>query len=165
MGKLRTAPFKLYFGNNENDSNAIVRFTDDDKLGIGLSSGGIAKVIAGRMVAGGTEEQPEYLGHLSGQLRATLWVEVVDSWAKDGNWGGHLKVACAHLKGQYLDSKSGWVRAYSKKYDPVTFVDKDDYYEIWQGDAGTGKPLSVEGGVLRFMSDRTNIGQWNIKDA
>jgi len=107
---------------------------------------------------------PEYLDHLGGKLRATLWVEIVDSWEKDGNWGGYLKVACEHLKGQYLDSKSGWVRPYSKKYDPVTFVDKDDYYEIWQGDPGTGKPWSIEGGGLRFMDDKTNIGQWNIKD-
>lgn len=164
MGKRRESAFKLYFGNDENESKAIVRFTDDDGLGIGLDGGDVAKVTKGQMVAQHTEMGPEYLDHLGGKLRATLWVEIVDSWEKDGNWGGYLKVACEHLKGQYLDSKSGWVRLYSKKYDPVTFVDKDDYYEIWQGDPGTGKPLSIEGGVLRFMDDKTNIGQWNIKD-
>ncbi|MFK3718856.1 hypothetical protein ACI2J9_04610 [Pseudomonas fulva] len=141
-----------------------MKFTDDNGLGIGLDSGGIAKVTKGQMVLRNTEMGSEYADYLNGNLRATLWVEVVDSWEKDGNWGGYLKIASAHLKGQYLDCKRGWVRPYSSKYDPVTFIDKGDYYEIWHKTPETGRPLSIEGGVLRFMDDKTNIGQWNIKD-
>lgn len=164
MGSRRTSAFKLYFGNDENNPAAIVRFTDDNRLGIGLHSSDIAKVTKGQMVLKDRPGGSEYVSYLEGKLRATLWVEVVDSWEKDGNWGGYLKITCEHLKGQYLDSKSGWVRPYDKKYEPVTFIDKGDYYEIWQNTPETGRPLSIQGGVLRFMDDKKNIGQWNIKD-
>lgn len=164
MGKRRESAFKLYFGYDENNSKAIVRFTDDDGLGIGLDGGDVAKTTTGAIYNKDRYGRAFRTDHTEGKLRSTLWVEVVDSWEKDGNWGGYLKVACEHLKGQYIDSTKGWVRPYSKKFDPVTFVDKGDYYEIWQREPGTGRPLSIEGGVLRFMDDKTNIGHWNIKD-
>lgn len=47
MGKRRESAFKLYFGYDENNSKAIVRFTDDDGLGIGLDGGDVAKTTAG----------------------------------------------------------------------------------------------------------------------
>ncbi|MBK5002402.1 hypothetical protein IAE37_004678 [Pseudomonas sp. S31] len=159
MGKLREEPFKLYYGLSDEGGGTIVRFTKDGYLGIHISPGKTGTDTLVRASPTG----PEYLELTSG-MAATLWVEVVDSWAKDGNWGGYLKVACAHQKGKYIDSESGWLHVYSSKYDKVTFVDKGDYYEIWQRDYETGRPLGVEDGILRFMDDKSKAGKWNIKD-
>ncbi len=158
MGKLREKPFSLYCGLSY-EREKVVRFTDDGYLGIQVDPGkpGTDTLVHNSPMG------PEYLEVTSGTA-ATLWVEVVDSWAKGREWGGYLRVTCAHQKGKYIDSKGGWLHVYSSKYDKVTFVDMGDYYEIWQNDYKTGRPLGVEGNKLRFMDDRSKAEKWNIKD-
>lgn len=95
---------------------------------------------------------------------AALWVKVIDGWEKDGNWGGHLQVSCATAKGQWIESKNGWVGAYASKGDPVTFYDMGNHYEIWQQTRETGRPLVVEGDRLRFVAKATP-GKFNLQNS
>ncbi len=101
---------------------------------------------------------------LSGETSAALWVKVIDGWSKDGNWGGYLQITCATAKGQWIDSTDGWVRPQTSKGDPVTFYDMGPYYEIWQKDRETGRPLVVDGGTLRFVNGATPT-RWNLQDS
>ncbi|GAA5074531.1 hypothetical protein [Streptomyces similanensis] len=101
----------------------------------------------------------------TGQTAATLWVKIADgAWCKDGNWGGRLQVTCATAQGQWIDSSDGWVRPQPAKGDPVTFYDMGPYYEIWQKDRETGRPLTVQDGYLRFMQAATP-GKFNLQDS
>ncbi|MGA5406925.1 hypothetical protein ACPCSC_06625 [Streptomyces lavendulocolor] len=101
----------------------------------------------------------------SGERSATLWVKIADgAWYKDGHFGGHLQVTCATAEGQWIDSSNGWVRPQSSKGDPVTFYDMGPYYEIWQKDRKTGRPLVVQDDYLRF-ADSGTPGKFNLQDA
>ncbi|MEK2494537.1 hypothetical protein WN990_33825 [Kitasatospora purpeofusca] len=111
----------------------------------------------------------------SGETTPTLWAKIADgAWSKDGNWGGHLQVSCATAKGQWIDASKdkvsrdkandGWVRPQSEKGDPVTFYDMGPYYEIWQKDRATGRPLVVQDGYLRFVAGATP-GKFNLEDS
>ncbi|MFD8919990.1 hypothetical protein ACFV0Y_19490 [Streptomyces sp. NPDC059569] len=99
-------------------------------------------------------------------LKPTLWVKVTDGrWEKDGNWGGHLQITCATDKGKWIDSSDGWLWPQSSKGDKITFYDMGAYYEIWQKDRETGRPLVVEGERLRFSDDKSKPGRFNLHDA
>ncbi|MFI1676045.1 hypothetical protein [Streptomyces sp. NPDC020607] len=92
-----------------------------------------------------------------------LRVKLVDGWEEDGNWGGYLQITRGEYKGYYLDSKDGWVHPYSSKYDPITFVDKGDWYEIRQTRDLNGSALITEGTTLRFRP--VTPGHWHILDS
>ncbi|MFD3959707.1 MULTISPECIES: hypothetical protein [Streptomyces] len=92
-----------------------------------------------------------------------LRVKLVDGWEEDGNWGGYLQITRGDYKGYYLDSKDGWVHPYSSKYDPITFVDKGDWYEIRQTRDLNGSALITEGDTLRFRP--STPGHWHILDS
>ncbi|MFD8979019.1 hypothetical protein [Streptomyces sp. NPDC059564] len=96
----------------------------------------------------------------------TLWVKVADgAWSKDGNWGGYLRVTCRTENGQWIDSRDGWVKLVSAKVDKVTFYDMGNYYEIWQKDRETGRPLTLTSdGLLRFNHGATP-GKFNLQDS
>lgn len=102
-------------------------------------------------------------GSDNGERNPSLWVTVDEGWEKDGNWGGYLRIVCATQQNKYIDSSNGWVLPVSSKGDKVTFYDMGNYYEIWQKDRDSGRPLTVEGNTLRF-GDRANPGKWNIQD-
>ncbi|MBR7688843.1 hypothetical protein [Acinetobacter nosocomialis] len=97
----------------------------------------------------------------NGERNPCLWVTVDEGWEKDGNWGGYLRITCATEKNKYVDSSNGWVLPVASKADKVTFYDMGNYYEIWQGDRNSGRPLTVEGDILRFVSGATPA-KWNI---
>ncbi|MFE0459064.1 hypothetical protein ACFW1A_07345 [Kitasatospora sp. NPDC058965] len=136
-------------------SEATVRFRDGraDRLGINSH-------------IGETRWDGVKLAYLdTGQRAATLWVKVGEgAWSKDGNWGGRLQVTCATAEGQWIDSSDGWVRPQSAKGDPITFYDMGPYYEIWQKDCETGRPLTIQDGYLRFVKGATP-GTFNLQDA
>ncbi|MFJ9411397.1 hypothetical protein [Streptomyces sp. NPDC101393] len=134
MGRLRTREFSLY---NGSDPKAV-------EMGMVRLKDGYAVV-----------------GH-SASGASRLYVKVVDSWQEGGNWGGYLQVTRGDYKDYYIDSKDGWVAAYSGKYDPVTFVDKGDHYEIRQKRDLNGSSLIVQNNKLRFRPQTP--GQWSIYD-
>ncbi|WPO69570.1 hypothetical protein [Streptomyces sp. KN37] len=137
---------------------ATVRFKDGGGLGINeVASGKKWDSDKGEFV---DRTDTEFV-HAQG---ATLWVKVIDGWEKDGNWGGHLQVTCATAKGQWIESKNGWVSAYASKGDPVTFYDMGNHYEIWQQTRETGRPLVVEGDRLRFVAGATP-GKFNLQNS
>jgi hypothetical protein len=132
-------------------SGDTVRFRPDGYLGVNVAPEGTSY----------DAEKREYYDN--GERSASLWVTVDEGWEKDGNWGGYLRITCATHKNKYIDSKNGWVLPVSSKADKVTFYDMGNYYEIWQKDRDSGRPLTVEGNTLRF-GDRANPGKWNIQD-
>lgn len=99
----------------------------------------------------------------NGERNPALWVTVDEGWEKDGNWGGYLQISCVTQNNKYIDSSNGWVLPVSSKADKVTFYDMGNYYEIWQKDRESGRPLTVEGNILRFVSGATPA-KWNIVD-
>ncbi|MFF9703586.1 hypothetical protein ACF1FE_20720 [Streptomyces griseofuscus] len=135
MGRLRTGEFSLYAGS-------------DSKVG----EMGMVRLRDGYAV----------VGHSTHSEVPRLYVKVVDSWQEGGNWGGYLQVTRGDYVGYYIDSKDGWVAAYSGKYDPVTFVDKGDYYEIRQKRDLNGSALIIQDNKLRFRPQTP--GQWSIFD-
>lgn len=132
-------------------SGDTVRFRQDGYLGVDVAPAGTSY----------DSKKGEYYDN--GERSASLWVTVDEGWEKDGNWGGYLRITCATHKNKYIDSKDGWVLPVSSKADKVTFYDMGNYYEIWQKDRDSGRPLTVEGNTLRF-GDRANPGKWNIQD-
>ncbi|GGP82857.1 hypothetical protein [Streptomyces melanogenes] len=52
----------------------------------------------------------------------------------------------------------------SAKGDAVTFYDMGPYYEIWQNDRNTGRPLIIQDGNLRFVQGATP-GKFNLQDS
>ncbi|MFF3860051.1 hypothetical protein [Streptomyces sp. NPDC002209] len=114
-------------------------------------------------------ERREFVARTESELMkaegVTLWVKVVDGWEKNGNWGGHLQVTCATGKGNWIESRDGWVGHLPSKGDPVSFYDMGNYYEIWQKTRETGRPLVVEGSQLRFSDDKSNPGKFNIENS
>lgn len=139
----------------DRSSEATVRFRDGraDRLGIKSSIGETRW----------DGDKGEFV--VTGQTAATLWVKVADgAWSKDGNWGGRLQVTCVTAEGQWIDSSDGWVRPQSAKGDPVTVYDMGPYYEIWQKDRESGRPLIVQDGYLRFVEGATP-GKFNLQDA
>ncbi|KPH99335.1 hypothetical protein OV450_5273 [Actinobacteria bacterium OV450] len=135
------------------ESHTTVRFKGGDGLGINAPSNH----------SRWDDDEKKFV--LTGETSPTLWVKIADgAWSKDGHWGGHLQVTCAAAEGQWIDSSNGWVRPQSSKGDPVTFYDMGPYYEIWQKDRETGRPLVVEDDYLRFAEDCTP-GRFNLEDA
>lgn len=101
----------------------------------------------------------------TGETTATLWVKVsAGAWAKDGNWGGSLQITCATQKGKWIDSSDGWLTPTAAKGDPVTFYDMGPYYEIWQGTRENGRPLTIQGNVLRFNTGAVP-GRFQVQDS
>ena len=131
-------------------SESTVRFRPDGYLGVNVALTGTRY----------DAEKKERVA--DGSTQATLWVKVVEGWAKDGNWGGYLQISCRTEKGKYLDSRNGWVTPVASGQDKVTFYDMGNYYEIWQKDRESGRPLTVEGGCLRFTAGATP-GKWNLQ--
>ncbi|WP_322977045.1 hypothetical protein [Acinetobacter pittii] len=99
----------------------------------------------------------------NGERNPALWVTVDEGWEKDGNWGGYLQISCVTEQNKYVDSSNGWVLPVASKADKVTFYDMGNYYEIWQKDRESGRPLTVEDNILRFVSGATPA-KWNIVD-
>ncbi|MFH8343020.1 hypothetical protein [Streptomyces sp. AM6-12] len=162
MGR-RTGDFRIYAG-SEYSSRTVLRFSDD-----GASTSIVTDSSAG------IRDRPDEDGvrFTSGRYGATtamelnggpaLYVKCVDGWGDGQEWGGYLQVACAHNNGKWIDSSDGWVKAVSRKADPVRFLDKGDHYEIWQRQSG-GRPLTVQpDGRLRFVLGATP-GKFNLKD-
>lgn len=138
-------------------SESTVRFKDDWKVGTNVT-GRTAKWVDGEQVAM-TETE------IIHNQNPTLWVKVADgAWSKDGNWGGHLQVTCATEQGKWIDSSHGWVTPVASKGAPVAFYDMGNYYEIWQKDRETGRPMVVQDNCLRFREGATP-GKFNIQDA
>ncbi|WP_055564159.1 hypothetical protein [Streptomyces atriruber] len=139
-------------------SETTVRFRSGSDTQVGIEARSYSKTVDGKQVA---MTQTETL-HSQGPA---LWVKVADgAWAKDGNWGGYLQVTCATAKGKWIDSSDGWVTPVSSKADKVTFYDMGNYYEIWQKDRETGKPLTIQDGLLRFVHGATP-GKFNLQDS
>jgi hypothetical protein len=138
-------------------SGSTVRFKDDHRLGVN-EVGRTVKIVDGKQVAM-TETETLH------DQNPTLWVKVADGgWAKDGNWGGYLQVTCVTDKGKWIDSSDGWVTSVASKSDKVTFYDMGNYYEIWQKDRKTGRPLIVQDDHLRFAQGATP-GKFNLQDS
>ncbi|EIK94813.1 hypothetical protein PMM47T1_19993 [Pseudomonas sp. M47T1] len=133
-------------------SESTVRFRSDGYLGVNVA-------LAGTRF---DSEQGQFVA--DGSTQTSLWVKVVEGWAKDGDWGGYLQISCRTQKGKYIDSSNGWVTPVSSRQDKVTFYDMGNYYEIWQKDRESGRPLTVEGGCLRFTAGATP-GKWNLQDS
>ncbi|MFG2224499.1 hypothetical protein [Streptomyces sp. NPDC048644] len=139
-------------------SETTVRFRNDSTTRLGIEIRRYSKTVDGKQVA---MTQTETL-HSQGPA---LWVKVADgAWAKDGNWGGYLQITCATQEGKWIDSSAGWVTPVSSKADKVTFYDMGNYYEIWQKDRETGKPLIVQDNCLRFVHGATP-GKFNLQDS
>jgi hypothetical protein len=133
-------------------SGDTVRFRQDGYLGVDVAAEGTSY----------DSEKREYYDN--GERSASLWVTVDEGWEKDSNWGGYLRITCATHKNKYIDSKDGWVLPVSSKADKVTFYDMGNYYEIWQKDRDSGRPLTVAGNnILRFAAGATPA-KWNIQD-
>ncbi|WP_024616681.1 hypothetical protein [Pseudomonas kilonensis] len=133
-------------------SESTVRFRPDGYLGVNVA-------------LAGTRYDEQKKQHVAdGSTQASLWVKVVEGWAKDGNWGGYLQISCRTEKDKYIDSGSGWVKPVASRNDKVTFYDMGNYYEIWQKDRESGRPLTVEDGRLRFTAGATP-GKWNLQDS
>ncbi|MNJ73687.1 hypothetical protein D3C77_705160 [compost metagenome] len=65
----------------------------------------------------------------------------------------------------YLDSDgNGWVAPYRSKTTKVMFYDKGNYYEIWQVNENSKRPLTVVNDQLKFVTGATP-GKWNIQDS
>ncbi|WP_323613685.1 hypothetical protein [Pseudomonas putida] len=133
-------------------SGSTVRFRPDGYLGVNVALAGTRY----------DKKKEQYVA--DGSSQASLWVKVVEGWAKDGNWGGYLQISSSTEKDKYIDSSSGWVKPVASKQDKVTFYDMGNYYEIWQKDRESGRPLTVEGDCLRF-SDGATPGKWNLQDS
>lgn len=133
-------------------SESTVRFRADGYLGVNVA-------LTGTQYDAENKEQVA-----DGSTQASLWVKVVEGWARDGNWGGYLQISCRTEKGKYLDSRNGWVAPVTSGQDKVTFYDMGNYYEIWQKDRESGRPLTVEGGCLRFTAGATP-GKWNLQNS
>ncbi|MGE9839192.1 hypothetical protein [Pseudomonas sp. UM16] len=129
-----------------------VRFRGDGYLAINLQSDGTSW----------SEDTKNF--QLDGSTHPSLWVKVVDGWSEDGNWGGYLQITCVTDKDKYIDSSSGWAKPVASREDKVTFYDMGNYYEIWQGDRETGRPLTVQDECLRFTKGAIP-GKWNIQDS
>ncbi|HEE6561394.1 TPA: hypothetical protein R7S29_001654 [Acinetobacter baumannii] len=128
-----------------------VRFRPDGYLGVKVKPEGISF----------NEKTGEHYDN--GERNPALWVTVDEGWEKDGNWGGYLRITCVTEQNKYVDSSNGWVLPVASKDDKVTFYDMGNYYEIWQKDRNSGRPLIVEGNILRFVSGATPA-KWNIMD-
>ncbi|MFF5447528.1 hypothetical protein [Streptomyces sp. NPDC012888] len=138
-------------------SQSTVRFKDDWRIGVNVM-GRTTKQVDGKEVL---RTETEILQ----DQNPTLWVKVADgAWSKDGNWGGYLQVTCATDEGKWIDSSSGWVTTVASKVDPVAFYDMGNYYEIWQNNRETGRPMIVEDGCLRFVEGATP-GKFNLQDS
>ncbi|MFC8532454.1 hypothetical protein ACFUJY_00620 [Streptomyces sp. NPDC057249] len=140
-------------------SETTVRFKDGGRLGI--------REVA--PTARWDESKGEHVLLTEGERwhgqGTTLWVRVADgAWSKDGDWGGYLQVTCATEKGKWLDSKNGWLTPIASKAEPVTFYDMGNYYEIWQKDRETGRPLMLWDDGLRFHKD-AQPGKFNLADS
>ncbi|MFJ6798872.1 hypothetical protein [Streptomyces sp. NPDC091268] len=137
---------------------STVRFKDDQRIGVNVI-GRTNKRVDGEQVA---MTQTEIIN----DQNPTLWVKVADgAWSKDGNWGGHLQVTCATAEGKWIGSSDdGWVTPVASKGDPITFYDMGNYYEIWQKDRETGRPMIVEDKYLRFVQGATP-GKFNLQDS
>lgn len=138
-------------------SESTVRFKDDWGVGVNVT-GRTTKQVDGKEV---DRTETEILQ----DQNPTLWVKVAaGAWSKDGNWGGHLQVTCATEEGKWIGSSNGWVTPVASKEEPVTFYDMGNYYEIWQKDCETGRPMIVEDKYLRFVQGATP-GKFNLQDS
>ncbi|MFJ8018605.1 hypothetical protein [Streptomyces sp. NPDC096339] len=52
----------------------------------------------------------------------------------------------------------------ASKTDTVTFYDMGNFYEIWQKDRESGRPMVVEDDHLRFVQGATP-GRFNLQDS
>ncbi|MFA7892754.1 hypothetical protein [Pseudomonas putida] len=163
----------------QRESSNTVRFKTSSSLGIGLLADS-GKLVTRELTDGRKVEVPD------GQTYPALWVKIVEGWAREGDWGGFLQVTSITAEGQYIDSddtwgrlvtndidlnssvsyesQSGWAVPTAARTNVITFYDKGNYYEIWQGDRKQGRPLVVEGNRLKFVAGATP-GKWNIQDA
>ncbi|MFF0561473.1 hypothetical protein [Streptomyces sp. NPDC004266] len=137
-----------------------VRFKDGGYIGINESPGGRG---SGPVIDDPDNEFQMKGVSFNGQ-RPALWVKVVDGWAKDGNWGGHLQVTCATANGYWIAAHKGSMKAATNKTEPITFYDMGPYYEIWHQDRTTGAPLVVRGDRLHFEPGATP-DRFNLQDA
>ncbi|WP_455355526.1 hypothetical protein [Streptomyces sp. SYSU K217416] len=152
MGYLRTEAFRIH----SEEAGSVLRFDGENVV---VDDSRAERTFTYGTSDGGTRDKTVAKDYAA---LPAVWVEVVDGWEKDGNWGGYLKVNCVANKGKWIDSSDGWVKSVSSKDGPVTFVDKGDWYEIRQGDI-KGRPLVVSsGGRLRFNQGATP-GRFNIK--
>ncbi|MCU4708744.1 hypothetical protein [Acinetobacter pittii] len=161
MGYLRKKSFMFFLDADAPEANhsytprsssaGTVRFRQDGYLGVNVPAEGTSY----------DEKKHEYYDN--GERNPALWVTVDEGWEKDGNWGGYLRITCVTEKNKYIDSSNGWVLPVASKADKVTFYDMGNYYEIWQKDRESGRPLTVDGNFLRFVSGATPA-KWNIQD-
>lgn len=132
-------------------SGDTVRFRQDGYLGVNVAP------------EGKSYDSKKGEWYDNGERNPALWVTVDEGWEKDGNWGGYLQISCVTEQNKYVDSSNGWVLPVASKVDKVTFYDMGNYYEIWQKDRESGRPLTVEDNILRFVSGATPA-KWNIVD-
>ncbi|MDD9315039.1 hypothetical protein [Acinetobacter lactucae] len=135
----------------KSSSAGTVRFRQDGYLGVNVQP------------TGTSYDSKKQEWYDNGERNPTLWVTVDEGWEKDGNWGGYLRITCVTEQNKYVDSSNGWVLPVVSKADKVTFYDMGNYYEIWQKDRDSGRPLTIEGNILRFVSGATPA-KWNIQD-
>ncbi|MNN33017.1 hypothetical protein D3C81_1467540 [compost metagenome] len=161
-----------------------VRFRPDGCLGINVSPEGWtqAKIVE----VGWTEKKMEG-PEKDGSTYPSPWFKVVEGRSEGGNWGGYLQISSVADNGKYLDSNdtwgrsvtddinlhtsvnfkddgNGWVAPVSSKTNKVMFYDKGNYYEIWQVNGNSKRPLTVVNSQLKFVADATP-GKWNIQDS
>ncbi|MET3053935.1 hypothetical protein ABXV19_19310 [Pseudomonas alkylphenolica] len=152
--------------------NNTVRFRPDGCLGVNLHSEGWTS---------GQDAKPH------GSTHPLPWFKVVEGWSEGGNWGGYLQISSVADNGKYLDSSgtwgssvtddinmhtsvnfkgdgNGWVAPADAKKSKVTFYDKGNYYEIWQVNGNSKRPLTVVNGQLTFVTGATP-GKWNLQDS
>lgn len=163
MGWLRTKDFLIHTGPEKwtettvrIDGNHLVVNEPIPEVWAKDSNGNIRKDYKGDKIKGDPISE----------ILPAAWVKVVDGWEKDGNWGGYLQVTSECDKGKWIDSSAGWVVTVSSKADPVTFIDKDDYYEIWQHNKpDSSRPLTiVNGNRLRFV-EGAEPARFNVFDS
>lgn len=122
-----------------------------------------------------------------GSTHPSPWFKVVESCSEGGNWGGYLQISSVADNGKYLDSSdtwgrlvtddinlhtsvnfkddgNGWAAPASSKTNKVMFYDKGNYYEIWQVNGNSKRPLTVVNNQLKFVADATP-GKWNLQDS
>ncbi|MEY2227929.1 hypothetical protein [Streptomyces sp. BF23-19] len=162
MGRLRTNSFLIHTGAEKKTSNCM-RFNgtgllineDTPKVWAKDSNGNVRKDKSGNEIPGDPIQE----------ILPAAWLKVVDGWAKDGNWGGYLQVTSKENEGGWIQIPDDYMRVGTKKANQFTFVDKDDYYEIWYDGSEGKRPLTiVDGNQLRFV-DGAEPARFNIFDS
>ncbi|MFG2298999.1 hypothetical protein [Streptomyces sp. NPDC048603] len=74
-----------------------------------------------------------------------------------------FEIGGAYKKDKWVGSSGGWVTTGDSKGAPVTFYNMGDYYEIWQRDRESGRPLTLENDNLCFV-EGAEPSRWNLTD-